>query len=409
MAGENQTKGNRTPFEAYSGDNDQYMAILQRVKGLPYGKRKRFEQQALEADFTSRHLNDTRYISLAAKDYLATLGCKVQVGNGKLTSLLRTKWKLNPILNPQGDLRAKNRSDHRHHCVDAFVIAMTSPALLQMISKLSRQLGNKELSAADFELPAPWPGFLPMLEEMVAQVVVSHSPTRKIAGALHEETAYGYIEEEGKFVYRVPVESLSPAKLAQVRDKAVRGILDQKLQSASGNIKEAFATPVFHHDGKTRIKKVRVNAAKLSKGSVFSVARDGKPYKHYKTGSNHHFEIYEDQNGKWSCEIITTLEAARRARIQRTKLVSQSSDGKNLVFSLCKNDCIEIPSGETKGIYRVQQFTTTNNGRLILMRSELGAIDGDDGLLRKGINPLKKLNIRKVAVDPLGRVFPAND
>ena len=344
-----QIKRNQTPYEAYSGKPERYQEILQRVKKLPLSKRRKFEQQALEEDaFSERHLNDTRYISRAAKDYLLTLGTKVQIGNGRLTSILRNKWNLNQILNPHGDTKKKNRDDHRHHAIDATVVALTSPGLLQRVSQLSAKLEEKELNDANFVLGEPWPGFHQEICKLIYNINVSHAPTRKIAGALHKDTAYGYIESENKFVYRKPIETLKKSELERVRDKSVKEILKTRIEEYDGNLKQAFAEPVYHVDGKTSIMNVRINKDKISKVSVFSVARNGKEYKHYQTGNNHHLEIFEEVSGKWTCEIISTLEAARRVRIRKINLYNRESPKGKFVFSLVANDCIQIPDGEFK-------------------------------------------------------------
>ena len=49
----------------------------QRAFKLPYNKRRRFTQKELELDkFIERQLNDTRYISRAALEYLRALVCR---------------------------------------------------------------------------------------------------------------------------------------------------------------------------------------------------------------------------------------------------------------------------------------------------------------------------------------------
>ncbi len=49
----------------------------------------------------------------------------VSVVNGGLTARIRRKYKLNRILNPDAadeeEAEKKNRSDHRHHALDAMV------------------------------------------------------------------------------------------------------------------------------------------------------------------------------------------------------------------------------------------------------------------------------------------------
>ena len=93
-------------------------------------KLRLFEVEKIDEDFTNRDLNDTRYASRLAKDYLGLLyggfdgideaGTRcVQACCGQITSTLRNEWSLNTILGTDGE---KNREDHRHHAreSDAF-------------------------------------------------------------------------------------------------------------------------------------------------------------------------------------------------------------------------------------------------------------------------------------------------
>ncbi|MFM7897196.1 MAG: type II CRISPR RNA-guided endonuclease Cas9, partial [Flavobacterium sp.] len=77
---ENIKKGNKTPFEFYGSDEANWSAIKERALKLfsdtkeypnAYQKFKRFVQQKFDDDFSSRQLNDTRYISKEAKNYLS--------------------------------------------------------------------------------------------------------------------------------------------------------------------------------------------------------------------------------------------------------------------------------------------------------------------------------------------------
>src|SRR5690606_4147340 len=104
LATENILKGNKTPFEYYGNDEANWSAIKERALKLfsdtkeypnAYQKFKRFVQQKFDDDFTSRQLNDTRYISKEAKNYLSKICKSVIVSPGQATSNLRQKWGLN--------------------------------------------------------------------------------------------------------------------------------------------------------------------------------------------------------------------------------------------------------------------------------------------------------------------------
>ena len=74
----NRIKGNRTPWEARADFEAQgwaYDGILQRAERMPLRKRFRFAEDGYERwldgkDFLARALNDTRYLSRVAAEYL---------------------------------------------------------------------------------------------------------------------------------------------------------------------------------------------------------------------------------------------------------------------------------------------------------------------------------------------------
>jgi CRISPR-associated endonuclease Csn1 len=128
---ENAIKGNKTPYEAYGSDEARFSGIKERIKHLPFPKAKRFTQKEIDLeDFISRQLNDTRYISRIALHYLKHVTENVQVGSGMLTDTLKYLWGLNSTLPKAQDTKVtpgkKSREDHRHHALDAIVVACTT-------------------------------------------------------------------------------------------------------------------------------------------------------------------------------------------------------------------------------------------------------------------------------------------
>jgi len=100
---ENSRKGNKTPYETYSGNERTWEEIKARTKKLlPFRKYQHFVKKnrpELE-EFISRQLNDTRYISRASSSYLQSICNDVRVVGGGVTAILRRNWGLNSILSP---------------------------------------------------------------------------------------------------------------------------------------------------------------------------------------------------------------------------------------------------------------------------------------------------------------------
>ena len=81
-------KRNQTPYEAYSGEREQWQEIIARVKrfrgSAAHAKLRKFQQQKLDEDFAARMLQDTRYMSRLATEYLGLLygGRSTPTGGG---------------------------------------------------------------------------------------------------------------------------------------------------------------------------------------------------------------------------------------------------------------------------------------------------------------------------------------
>lgn len=409
LASANREKGDATPHEKWGSDSGRFAQVRQRIssmKDIPYSKRRRFEQKEIELDeFISRQLNDTRYISRKVKDYLKDLGADMQITTGQATAALRRSWGLDAILAVDSDME-KNRADHRHHAIDALVVALTSRKLFYSIANLSTEI-RAVLGKRRFPLPDPWPGFMNEAREKVESIVVSHQPLRKISGAFHKETAYGRISHEGRdvFVSRVPLESLTAKQVEKIVDRRIREIVGERFEAQGKNAKAAFAEPLYiEHSrksaGRTRIKTVRVGD-NLNPSNLFEV--DGK---YYALGNNHHIEIVENvETGKREGVVVSAMEAARRARRARTSIVQRDhGEGRRFVMSLSINDLVRLDEPEDGcDLYRVQKMT---DGKITLQTHTNAQTEDNSKRLIKTPNTLRG---RKVSVDPLGKLETAHD
>ena len=410
---ENREKGNDTPYEKWHGNAERFAEILQRVtamKEMPWNKRRKFEQTEVNLDdFISRQLNETRYISHEVSNYLKLLGSNVQVSTGQTTAILRRAWDLNGILAADRDVE-KNRRDHRHHTIDALVIALTSRPLFQRIARTAADqravLGERRLA-----LGTPWESFQSEVREKLMALIVYHAPARKIAGAFHEETAYGEVMMEGAKVYvrRVPLEDLKSTMLNKIVDRRIRFLVKERLTAHDGNTKKAFADPIYlEHSrkgtGRTRIKSVRV-AENVSNLYRVTAGNGQQPIKSYVLGNNHHVEIIENvHTGKRKGVFVTTMEVAHRVRRQKLPPVQRDHgpDWK-FIMSLTANDMVQIDDNGERRTYRVQKMS---KGRITFRLHTAATLDDTSHRLIKTPNTLR---CTKVIVDPLGNVRPAHD
>ncbi len=211
--------------------------------------RERFEEKGDE-DETTRYMTDTRYVSKMAQRYLrAIIDCpddasevRILAPCGRYTAQLRTAWNLDGIeyelsgidvprylpcapyyVNSEtGDIvegrerpdidgswryydRKKNpqwmkkpRLDHRHHAMDAIVVACLSRSFMQKMAWHEKQDDYQRMRADEYPLllsgmaaenrKVTLSQFRQNVISVLRRVLVSHKPDRSKAGQLHKDT-----------------------------------------------------------------------------------------------------------------------------------------------------------------------------------------------------------------------------
>jgi len=431
---ENRTrKRNRTPVEAYAGSAqwDEILGRVRKFKGsMAAAKLRQFQLKEIPEDFASRQLNDTRYISRLAGEYLGLLyggrtdadgKLRVQVSSGPVTAYLRNRWGLNAIL---GEGPRKERTDHRHHAVDAIAIALTSPSTVKLLSDAAQRAdawGGRLFVPID----PPWDGFLDQARHAVDAICVSWRVDRRVAGALHKETLYGKShpapDARGRPVecrhLRKPLVDMSIGEIDSIVDDQVRWMVQGKLQQLGGTPKQAFADPAnlpYFRTKDGRIIPIRKARIRQNVTTV-ELAGRGAP-RFVAPGDNHHMEIVAatDAKGhtKWEGHLVTLMEAARRARSGEPVVRRDHGRGKKFLFSLANNDYVvmEHHPGEVQ-LYRVVVITESQvEFRLHTDARPTTVVKKIPGArVRRSPGKLLEAKARKVAVDPLGNILPAND
>jgi CRISPR-associated endonuclease Csn1 len=416
---ENRLKHNRTPNEAYSSDPPRYEQILQRVARLPWPKRRRFIQKQIDLDeCVARQLNDTRFASRAAVAYLKVLygntqEIRVQCVKGGTTAELRHQWGLDEVLGLAGQ---KNRADHRHHAVDAVVVALTTARSLQ-------QLSTVKYNPVRPRLDPPWESLRDDVAKGVGAINVSHRPNRKLAGALHQDTGLGPTVEPNRYVHRVPVESLTPAMVQDIRDLSIRKIVEDRCRekgiplTGSKVIGKALGEPPLLMPSGVPIRRVRVLTTEKT---VIPIRSKGdRIIKGVLSGSNHHVEVYQKQGKdgepRWTGRAVSRFEAHQRLREGKPVVDRNPADGGEFVMSLCINDMFVLTDPKTREskLYRVQKTSVSvqTQGPDLRFRLHTAArIDDNATAVRvSSWKTLQSLRPAKVVVDALGRIHPCHD
>jgi CRISPR-associated endonuclease Csn1 len=426
---ENARKRNRTPFESYGNDPDRYELILQSV-GRFKGKARRekysrFIIQSTEIfeDFSARHLNDTRYASKEAVNLLSHLygsttdiegRLRIQTVKGPITALLRNFFGINSILGDGG----KTREDHRHHAIDALVVALTSPLMIKNLSAHAARYGYLHRVPYGESVP-PWEGAVEEAAETVKKIIPVHRRSLNLSGPLHEETFYGHGPEKKTAVIRTRLEDMTANDANKIVDPAVRNaVLAKLVELGEENPKKAFARPenrplLTGRDGRSRW----VNSARIEiKLDTFSVG-SGDNIRNVQSERNHHMEIYAtfDEQGneiKWDGEVVSLFEAYQRRKNRQSVIKKDFGQGKRFKFSLSSGDIVEMEAVKGKReIFVVRTvplskqiaFVKVNDARM--KKDILKAVDW----ITKFPNTLRSTNCRKVFLTPFGEVRYAND
>lgn len=428
-------KGNRTPFECLSSSPEEYEAVLERVRRFRGdSSRKKFRLFSIteiDQGFAERQLQDTRYASRLSADYLRLLyglegASSVVTVSGPITAMLRRQWGLNAVLSGAG---GKDRSDHRHHAIDAVVIAACTRSIIKRVSDAaarSEMVRGRDLL---LDLRPPWDGMVGSVTERVDAVVVSHRANRRVNGALHDETNYGPpARRRGEATsspqahVRKPVAMLKASEIEKIVDPAVRSAVSSWVaQHGHGSLSkldldrpDQFPAMQAKDGRRIPIKRVRIRQ------SVSTVrVGEGPSARFVSPNSNHHMSVFEVPGKRtgattWKGVVCTRLEAMRRISAGRAVVDRTPPPGGRFLFTLAAGDSIEFwPDENTRRIGVVSsvseslvEWRDVVDGRPSMEIRRAGAAGGR---LQKSLAGLRDLNVRRLAVLPSGRVDAAGD
>ena len=384
----NKEKGNRTALEYIraKGWEDEYMERINerlKAKKISYSKyqRLRWLKEDIPSDFLERQLRLTQYISRQAMAILQQGIRRVSVSEGGVTARLRSLWGYDDILHTlnldrydsmgetervsrEGEttekLRIKDwskRKDHRHHAIDALVVASTRQGYIQRLNRVSSE-SEREAMSGEIEMrKATKTDKLSLLErwltqrphlsvravsDKVAEILISYRPGKRVVtrgrniylrhgkkcvqsgllvprGPLSKETVYGQITVNGEpqIVCKYDLHSLKAKDVDYVVDLALRKRLKELLAQHGGKEKEAFAGDVYMDEAGTQgpIRSVRCFTG-LDRGKMKAVKYDeqGEAVGFVSTQNNHHLAIYRTPKGKLVESIVTFWDAVDRAR-----------------------------------------------------------------------------------------------
>ena len=386
----NQEKGNRFAMEyiqakGWEQDYIERVDSLFQGKKISYSKRQRLLMlpKDLPEDFIERHLRLSQYISREAQGILRKGIRLVSASEGGVTAKLRQLWGYDNILRDlnleryrsmgetevvtvehrdgqRKDERIKDwskRKDHRHHAIDALVVACTRQSYIQRLNRVNAEADRQEMDAFIKEQQEQKPSKkekLSLLEHWLIRqphfttgevtkhvegILVSLRPGKRTIsrgrniykrsgktdvqrevliprGALSEETIYGVIQAGGKdeVVCKYALRGLKAKDVDYIVDKALQEKVRERISQCGE--KQAFAEPLYLDEAKTQeVRSVRCFTGKdQSKLVPLRYNAEGEAVGFVAPGNNHHLALYKDDDGNVVESIVTFWQAVERAR-----------------------------------------------------------------------------------------------
>jgi CRISPR-associated endonuclease Csn1 len=428
----NKEKSNRTAWEYISQQNTQYQicsvqAYLDLINENYFGrKKKNLLLEKIPTNFIERQIKETQYIALAVKTELAKIvgSNNVKSSTGEITSFLRSHWGLRKLFMELTESRFKQmelwdsskqwvnryfdeekgkniyeikhwskRYDHRHHAIDALVVALTEKKDIDKLNNLNKELQDwlvkhkyeiklevkedETVLEAFFALEEsrreeiqksiepfkkfekPIPDLLSQAKVHLEAMVVSHKPKDnvtiqfnektqkkeiKIRSALHEATLYG--KHNGQDAKTISISSLTVKDIEKIVDPVLKKeINSHRNRSEYGSMKEAFSGEGLKAFNESRFQrkkpkslkppvykiKIYYNTKEVKESSLQRLYESNDKLR-VKTGSNYLFLVMEKEGklGKERVFDIVSLYDAADIAIREWK--NQTEDFKKKIY-----------------------------------------------------------------------------
>ncbi|MBN2867978.1 MAG: type II CRISPR RNA-guided endonuclease Cas9 [Flavobacteriaceae bacterium] len=305
----NREKGNKTAYDYMKTKSEEafnkYISMVKENKQIYQPKKDKLLMTSdnIPEDFINRQLSETQFIAKKAKELLTKVSKDVTVTSGSVTDLLKEQWELpfliqdlnldkyrsigqtevreiktngnKPkqieqifLLDKKGEkVHWGKRDDHRHHALDAIVVALTKQNHIQHLNTLNatfkqryqNDLDNVKVAAQKFEIP--WSTLREDVKAALDNTLISFKQKNKVVtkninkikikkgeieqvtftprGQLHEETVYGKI----KILNKTPKplnKSFNLEKIDLIVDDKIRVLVKNHLSKFGNNPVKAF-------------------------------------------------------------------------------------------------------------------------------------------------------------------------
>ncbi len=300
----NAAKGAHTAFDFMSARGEQQFneykdraAYLLDQKKISKQKYKYLMMSGSEIpqDFIERDLRESQYIAKKAKELLVTVIRNVYSSSGSVTDFFRNAWGYDTILHdlnfPRFDSAGltevqeyeshghkhrepriigwNKRRDHRHHAIDALVIALTRQSYVQKLNTLNAAFDSRDERNEAKQNLSRWAASQPHIERSKVmakadEIAISLKPGKRFAtpgraykdpsgilrrtlvprAPLHKDTVYGKIKvPDGLKKIKYALENLSLVADADLKE-ALAKRLSENIYDIKATLKSLKANPI---------------------------------------------------------------------------------------------------------------------------------------------------------------------
>jgi CRISPR-associated endonuclease Csn1 len=336
-AKENRDKGQRTAWDYIvatktKDEQEKYLARVKKLLDLGSAKKQKKEENEAGAkgisprkydflrmtlaemptDFATRQLNETRYISRKAGEMLRQVCREVRFSSGSITDMLKHSWGWHTILEElnvekyaqhaperiyEKEVNGRKRrcikdwtkrDDHRHHAIDALVVACTTTQIIHALNnpknldevkilQEEKKQETQKTSKIDYFLRYVCPLSHASVKQEVEKILVSCHKSNKVATKnlnrykwlakkehtqktltprknLHKESVYGEVQT---FAWKtVELKKINLENLQHVEAK-YKKLLQTHLEKHQNDPKKAWKQDFLLPSG-LALEKVRI-------------------------------------------------------------------------------------------------------------------------------------------------------
>lgn len=260
---------------------------LYKKDGISKGKFNKLMTAAdkIPEDFINRQLQETRFISKEVKQLLTKISRNVYATSGSVTDYLRHHWGYDAVLQKinwhkyehagkttiEPDKNGKpiyritdwsKRDDHRHHAIDALVIACTRQSYIQQLNNLNQVVEKKQNQTnqdaiKEMDIKTQIPFNFQRVIDATDNILISFKSGKKVAGTstnkikkadgikkeketiprgfLHKETVFGRIKQFEEVALSTRFD-----RFADIVRPEIKTQLIDYIRKFDNNIKDAF-------------------------------------------------------------------------------------------------------------------------------------------------------------------------